>query len=335
MKALGGLANFAWGINKLEYGVEWKDSEEFAATLYRRGMPPVDIPSLTTANLDQVLTPLLKSNSMLPSSQANDQGRNLHFFVCTHGERDCRCGAVGVEVANALREELNRLKTPDGTVDGWSFKVGEVGHVGGHKFAANVLVYPEGHWYGNLRPSDIPSFVRDHLDRTSTSEGIPPSTLLRKHWRGSMHLSGEEQVRQYEMATKSDSASVTSSEPVSSFNPRGGDEVIITYTSHDGKAKHPVIAKIGESLMEVATRAQLEGIEGVCEGKLECATCHVYLSQNPLPAPVPKMFDEEEDMLEYALFRNEAESRLGCQIQVTKELAKWNQEGGVIRLPRY
>jgi hypothetical protein len=39
-------------------------------------------------------------------------------------------------------------------------------------------------------------------------------------------------------------------------------------------------------------------------------------------------------MLGYAVgFRDE--SRLGCQIKVTPELAKWVEEGGLIGLPRF
>lgn len=44
-------------------------------------------------------------------------------------------------------------------------------------------------------------------------------------------------------------------------------------------------------------------------------------------------------MLGYALGYRDGESRLGCQIKVTKELADWleagKDEGRVISLPRY
>lgn len=66
----------------------------------------------------------------------------------------------------------------------------------------------------------------------------------------------------------------------------------------------------------------------------ECATCHLYLSSSPAP-PVSEPSEAEDDMLGYAIGYKEGESRLGCQIEVTKDLAKWCDEGGIIRLPRF
>lgn len=40
-------------------------------------------------------------------------------------------------------------------------------------------------------------------------------------------------------------------------------------------------------------------------------------------------------MLGYALSYKDGESRLGCQVKVTPELAKWVEDGGVIDLPRF
>jgi (2Fe-2S) ferredoxin len=36
-------------------------------------------------------------------------------------------------------------------------------HVGGHKYAGNLLVYPEGIWYGYVRPDDAARLVGEHL----------------------------------------------------------------------------------------------------------------------------------------------------------------------------
>lgn len=45
--------------------------------------------------------------------------------------------------------------------------------------------------------------------------------------------------------------------------------------------------------------------------------------------------EEEEDMLFTALEYRDGESRLGCQVRVTPELAEWNKDGGVLKLPQY
>jgi hypothetical protein len=40
-------------------------------------------------------------------------------------------------------------------------------------------------------------------------------------------------------------------------------------------------------------------------------------------------------MLGYALGYRDGESRLGCQIKVTTELAEWSRGGGIVGLPRF
>lgn len=40
-------------------------------------------------------------------------------------------------------------------------------------------------------------------------------------------------------------------------------------------------------------------------------------------------------MLGYAVSYRDGESRLGCQIKVTRALAEWAKEGGIIGLPRF
>ncbi|KAG8907114.1 hypothetical protein FRB99_005369 [Tulasnella sp. 403] len=111
--------------------------------------------------------------------------------------------------------------------------------------------------------------------------------------------------------------------------------MVIPFTTWDGK-RVDVKAQLGQNLMEVAKATGLPSIEGVCDGKLECATCHVYLPirKDGIAPPVKEISEAEEDMLEYAIGLEE-ESRLGCQIPVTTELADWLQGGGQIKLPRF
>nr|CAG4645893.1 EOG090X0GMO [Lynceus sp. MCZ IZ 141354] len=69
--------------------------------------------------------------------------------------------------------------------------------------------------------------------------------------------------------------------------------------------------------MYLAHRYGIE-LEGACEASLACSTCHVYVDDehfDKLPEPV----EAEEDMLDMAAFPK-PNSRLGCQIILTKEL---------------
>lgn len=79
-------------------------------------------------------------------------------------------------------------------------------------------------------------------------------------------------------------------------------------------------ADVDESItvMELALREGLEGIEGECGGACACATCHVHVD----PAwtdKVGKAGDVELDMLDFCEDLTE-QSRLGCQIDITEEL---------------
>jgi len=61
------------------------------------------------------------------------------FCVCTHGRHDACCAERGRPVAAALRAAY-----PEQT---W-----EVSHLGGDRFAANMLIAPDGLYYGRLSP---------------------------------------------------------------------------------------------------------------------------------------------------------------------------------------
>jgi hypothetical protein len=68
------------------------------------------------------------------------------FLVCTNGARDPCCARYGVPVYRELKRVAGE-------------PVWQTSHVGGHRFAANVLLFPHGLYYGRLRPSDVRSLV--------------------------------------------------------------------------------------------------------------------------------------------------------------------------------
>ncbi|KAG9508601.1 Ferredoxin-2, mitochondrial, partial [Fragariocoptes setiger] len=76
-------------------------------------------------------------------------------------------------------------------------------------------------------------------------------------------------------------------------------------------------AKVGQSLMSAAIAAGIE-IEAACDGNLACSTCHVYID-NASFKKLPPASDEEEDMIDLALFVQPT-SRLSCQLILTNEL---------------
>lgn len=114
------------------------------------------LPGITVAQVEALADALLhRFERGLPFDVAPMAGGD-HLFVCTHANRDARCGAWGEPFFAAVRDEIEAR----GTIA----HVHRTSHIGGHRFAATCIVYPQGIWYGNLRPDDAPHLVRDHLE---------------------------------------------------------------------------------------------------------------------------------------------------------------------------
>jgi hypothetical protein len=71
------------------------------------------------------------------------------YAVCTHGRHDACCAEQGRPVAAALAAARPSQS--------W-----EVSHIGGDRFAANLLVLPEGLYYGRVTPDDVAGLADLH-----------------------------------------------------------------------------------------------------------------------------------------------------------------------------
>jgi len=89
-------------------------------------------------------------------------------LVCTNGRHDPCCADEGRPVVRALAEE--------GVDEVW-----ESSHVGGDRFAANVVFLPTGVYYGRVPPERAGALIRDHddgvldLDHYRGRCSLPPS----------------------------------------------------------------------------------------------------------------------------------------------------------------
>ena len=73
----------------------------------------------------------------------------LHL-VCTHGRHDACCAERGRPVATAFGRSAPEQS--------W-----EVSHIGGDRFAPNLLALPQGLYYGGLEPTAVEAFLATHL----------------------------------------------------------------------------------------------------------------------------------------------------------------------------
>jgi 2Fe-2S ferredoxin len=105
---------------------------------------------------------------------------------------------------------------------------------------------------------------------------------------------------------------------MSLFGKKRSETASVTYISHAG-VKHQVAVPVGDSVMEGAIKNGIEGIVAECGGACQCATCHVYVDEAFLGRLKPIKEDEDE-MLNTTYCKRQPNSRLGCQIPLTKEL---------------
>ena len=86
-----------------------------------------------------------------------------------------------------------------------------------------------------------------------------------------------------------------------------------------GGAETALEVRTGQSLMEAAVAANVDGIAADCGGLLTCATCHVYVRE-PFAAQLPPPQADELGMLEFTAAPRRPASRLSCQIELQPAL---------------
>jgi hypothetical protein len=82
-----------------------------------------------------------------------DAVRHPLLLVCTHGKHDRCCALYGRPLYDILADQAE---------EDW---IWQATHVGGDRFAGNVVVLPEGLYYGRVRPEEAWTLLDEHLDR--------------------------------------------------------------------------------------------------------------------------------------------------------------------------
>lgn len=118
------------------------------------------------------------------------------ILICGHGGRDMRCGVMGPALRSEFEDQLshkgfNLLKGPvqvaqgaeeriegDSQEAGQTARVGLISHIGGHKFAGNVIMYlppglqlegkphplaGHGIWYGRVEPKHVEGIISETI----------------------------------------------------------------------------------------------------------------------------------------------------------------------------
>lgn len=143
-------------------------------------------------------------------------------LICGHGGRDMRCGVMGPVLRDEFEAQLPRAgvevlrgpvlnesvvapaalpggdAAPGGAELPTTARVGLISHIGGHKFAGNVIIYlppnltrdgmlphplaGHGVWYGRVEPKHVEGLVQ---------ETIIKGNVVTDHFRGAIKQGGE------------------------------------------------------------------------------------------------------------------------------------------------
>ena len=99
------------------------------------------------------------------SSFAGDRAGAPLFVVCTHGRRDPCCAERGrplVEAAAAADREV----------------VWESTHVGGDRFAGNLVAFPHGLYFGRVEPEEVDDLMRAYREGDDRAAPPVPGALV-------------------------------------------------------------------------------------------------------------------------------------------------------------
>jgi hypothetical protein len=125
------------------------------------------------------------------------------FLVCSNGKRDACCAVRG-------RLLLTALAGPH------AGRVWECTHLGGHRFAANLVCLPDGIVYGRVSPEDGPRLADEYLagrvDATAfrgRSAWPAPAQVAEQHLRIRDAIDGLTDVELVSAAVSGDRAEVT------------------------------------------------------------------------------------------------------------------------------
>lgn len=106
----------------------------------------VDERGLEESNIDSFVEDVLV-NGKPWASGTEEAVTGSYVFVCAHNSRDKRCGVCGPVLIEKFKEEVDVRGLKDEVF------VSACSHVGGHKYAGNLIIYSAvqdgkiaGHW---------------------------------------------------------------------------------------------------------------------------------------------------------------------------------------------
>jgi hypothetical protein len=153
--------------------------------------------------------------------------------VCAHGKHDQCCAVRGRGATTAIAEQYPEM-------------VWECSHLGGDRFAATMLVLPEGLCYGRVDSTDAAELVRLYLD----------GRLDNRYLRGRTSIPHAAQAAQFFARQSSGDDRISSFAPLDVDRVDGGVRVVLS------AEPDPVVVTLSEELSAPLLSQCRAGVEG-------------------------------------------------------------------------
>ena len=145
------------------------------------------------------------------------------FLVCTHGKHDRCCARYGRPLWDAMSEQLDETA------------VWQCTHVGGDRFAGNVVALPHGIYYGRVDRDDVSALLDQHL----------AGQLVLEHYRG--RSSWPFAVQAAERRIRAEEGLTTFADlSLDSVTREGEDRWTVSFETRVGTREVDVVAELGE-----------------------------------------------------------------------------------------
>lgn len=142
------------------------------------------VPQVHLADLCTTILQNAEERNKFDEYRHSDRQKRREIFVCNHRERDPCCGKYGAELFLNLRNEYANPNR----------RIWKISHIGGHRFAPNVIDFPDGRYWGRLQENELDNFIY----RNGSFEQIA------ERYRGWCALSTPEQVAEQDLLIEHD-----------------------------------------------------------------------------------------------------------------------------------
>lgn len=162
--------------------LDWVCNPESTVTELDQQLSSVGAPSASASQPTSIFTAVEGSSAQY--SVLRQVPWSKLVLVCVHGSRDKRCGRAGPQVIAALEKELiyqeEQLTAPPSY---GKIQICGSSHIGGHKYAGTLVVYPECNWFGRVSKSSAKALLQ-HICQSAEDNSENDARMKEKCFRG-------------------------------------------------------------------------------------------------------------------------------------------------------